>query len=184
MTPQYKRGDTRADGKVFNRYKKGKECWTTIDKLAAQRECAALAARRFRADPVTKKRLAKEERLRKATPEARKRINDRDKARKLAEPLYALKSRLRSLVSTALYRRGYSKKSRTAALLGCTWDYFAAHIERQFTDGMCWERFPEIHLDHIKPMATASSEDEAVARCHYTNFQPLWAADNIRKGSK
>ena len=28
------------------------------------------------------------------------------------------------------------------------------------------------------------TEEEIVSLNHYTNFQPLWAADNIAKGSK
>ncbi len=43
-----------------------------------------------------------------------------------------------------------------------------------------------IHVDHIRPCAsfdlTRASQQRACF--HFTNLQPLWAADNRRKGAK
>ncbi len=55
------------------------------------------------------------------------------------------------------------------------------HIERQFKDGMSWERFDEVHIDHIIPMKTAKTEADVLRLNHYTNLQPLWAHDNMKK---
>jgi len=46
---------------------------------------------------------------------------------------------------------------------------------------MDWDN---IHLDHIKPVSIATSEKEMLELNHYTNFQPLLAADNLKKGAK
>lgn len=70
-------------------------------------------------------------------------------------------------------------------LVGCTRAELVAHLERQFPDGMTWVRRREWHIDHIKPFAAfnLSDADELRAACHFTNLQPLWAADNIAKGA-
>jgi hypothetical protein len=42
------------------------------------------------------------------------------------------------------------------------------------------------HIDHITPCTAFDLTDpEQQKKCfHYTNLQPLWASDNIRKGNK
>jgi len=40
------------------------------------------------------------------------------------------------------------------------------------------------HLDHIIPLATTKTEKDVIRLNHYTNFQPLWAKDNLSKGYK
>ena len=64
------------------------------------------------------------------------------------------------------------------------------HLEKQFTDGMTWEKFlrGEIWMDHIKPISKfnyVSSEDIEFKECwSLNNLQPLWAKDNRRKYNK
>lgn len=84
--------------------------------------------------------------------------------------------------------KGYSK---TAILkgIGCTRDELIAHIENQFKDGMSWDNYGEWHIDHIIPLASAKSHcinemiENIKALNHYSNLQPLWAAENIAKGA-
>jgi hypothetical protein len=49
---------------------------------------------------------------------------------------------------------------------------------------MSWENQGEWHLDHIMPISLAKTEEEVIKLNHYTNFQPLWAEDNVRKSNK
>jgi hypothetical protein len=49
---------------------------------------------------------------------------------------------------------------------------------------MTLENYGEWHLDHIIPLATATTREDVVRLNHYTNFQPLWAKDNLSKGAK
>jgi hypothetical protein len=58
------------------------------------------------------------------------------------------------------------------------------HLESKFVDGMSWDNRSRWHIDHIMPLASAKTEEELVALCHYTNLQPLWAAENLRKSDK
>lgn len=109
---------------------------------------------------------------------------DYAKARRRTDPLYALSNVVRRRVSLALASQGYTKKSKTHEMLGCNYQYLRKHLESQFQDGMTWENRGEWHIDHIIPLASASSEAELLKLCHYTNLQPLWAFDNLSKGAK
>lgn len=100
------------------------------------------------------------------------------------DPLYALKVRIRGLIGVKLWSNGYTKRSRTHTILGCSFEDFRSHIEEQFTEGMSWNNHGEWHLDHITPIASAKSEEDVIRLNHYTNFRPLWAIDNLRKGAK
>lgn len=86
--------------------------------------------------------------------------------------------------------RGLIKKNgtRTVDLIGCSTDDLKKYLESKFTDGMSWENYGRNgwHIDHIKPCASFDLTDqEQQKKCfHYTNLQPLWEADNIRKRDK
>lgn len=71
--------------------------------------------------------------------------------------------------------------------LGCTPEQLKLHLEQQFQPGMTWENHGVHgwHVDHKKPLASFDLTDPAQfdQACHYTNLQPLWATDNIRKGA-
>jgi hypothetical protein len=107
-----------------------------------------------------------------------------DRNRRKADPFYALTKRIRSLMYTVLRNQGYSKSSKTYEILGCTREEFFAHIESQFVEGMGWHNRSEWHLDHIYPVSKAVDEEHLLKLNHYTNFQPLWAFDNLSKGNK
>ena len=104
-----------------------------------------------------------------------KRIND---------PLFKLSCNIRQSIRQSIKRKGYSKKSQSNKILGCSFEEFKIYLERKFTKGMNWENQGEWHLDHIYPVSLAKDEEEIIKLNHYTNFQPLWAIDNIRKGNK
>ena len=61
-------------------------------------------------------------------------------------------------------------------------------LESKFTDGMSWENLDKWHIDHIKPVCSfdiKSVESEEFKKCwSLNNLQPLWAKDNLIKGSK
>ena len=110
--------------------------------------------------------------------------NEYVKNRKKTDSLFKLISNIRISIRTSIKRQGFNKKSKTYEILGCTFEEFKQHIERQFTKNMTWENRNEWHLDHIYPVSLAKNEEEIIKLNHYTNFQPLWAKDNLQKSNK
>jgi hypothetical protein len=101
--------------------------------------------------------------------------------------LYKLTWNIRTSISQSFTRscNGKYKKSKpTEKILGCTMEFFKEYISSQFKNGMSYDKINEIHLDHIIPISSAKSEEEIIRLNHYTNFQPLWAEDNIKKSDK
>ena len=120
-----------------------------------------------------------------AADELRQRNNKRHRERYDTDDLYAITKRLRSRMHHAIDDQGACKSDTTMALLGCTPKQARAHIESQFAPGMSWDNRSEWHIDHTRPCASFDLEDESEQRVcfHYSNLQPLWAADNLAKGS-
>lgn len=106
------------------------------------------------------------------------------RARYKADHLYAVSVNARNRINQAIYQSGYAKRSKTAEILGCDYAALVAHLESQFKDGMTWENRGEWHIDHVIPLASAKTEEELLALCHYSNLQPLWAFENLSKGAR
>lgn len=85
-----------------------------------------------------------------------------------------------------LYMAVAQKKGKTMELTGCSKYELLEHLGSQFTESMTWENYGQWHIDHIRPCASFDLTDlEQQKICfHWTNLQPLWATDNIKKGSK
>jgi len=95
-----------------------------------------------------------------------------------------LRCRIRKLVRS----KGATKAARTMELVGCDFDYLKAHLISLFTPGMSWDAVMSgaIHIDHVRPCASFDLSVEAEQRAcfHWSNLQPLWAADNLKKGAR
>ena len=111
-------------------------------------------------------------------------INKNRNCRKANEPLFKLRCNISTLINNSIKRNNHRKISKTSDILCCSIDDFKKHIENKFTEGMNWENAGKWHLDHIYPVSLAKDEEELLKLNHYTNFQPLWAIDNIIKGNK
>lgn len=99
---------------------------------------------------------------------------------------FKFKSNVRSLIRNS-FKRGknqFRKNTKTENILGCTIEEFRNYISLQFKTGMSFENHGEWHLDHIIPISSAKTQEEVIKLNHYTNFQPLWAEDNLRKSDK
>ena len=102
---------------------------------------------------------------------------------------FRAKELIRCRINLALKNNKTRDKSGpTIELLGASVKDVLSHIERQFQPGMNWDNWTVDgwHLDHIRPCASFDLTDpEHQRECfHFSNLQPLWAADNIRKGDK
>jgi hypothetical protein len=110
--------------------------------------------------------------------------NIRAKERYKIDELFRLKITMRARLYEILTRFKYPKRGSIFKYLGCDINALKAHLESQFKDNMSWNNYGEWHVDHIIPLASAKSEEELIALCHYTNLQPLWAIDNLKKSDK
>jgi len=101
---------------------------------------------------------------------------------------YKLKKKLRKRFKSHLKARGLRKSESVLKLLGCDIQQFRAHIESKFKIGMNWNNYGYWgwHIDHILPCAAFDfTKEEERQKCwHYTNLQPLWMKDNLKKWSK
>jgi hypothetical protein len=127
--------------------------------------------------------LEKTRSYRIAHPEETKRRQREWKAHKRAtDPEYRLIENSRVRICEIL-RNSKSKKSKE--YLGCSALEFRQHIEKQFKEGMNWDNYGEWQVDHIVPIKYNSpSIEELMERLHFTNTQPLWALENIKKGNR
>ena len=100
-----------------------------------------------------------------------------------------LEYRLMSVLQNGLLR-AYKKKKIKEDLsqknvikhLGCTLPEFISYIENKFIDEMSWSNYGEWHLDHIVPILALEKEELTIEQiAHFTNYQPLWMRDNLKK---
>lgn len=70
--------------------------------------------------------------------------------------------------------------------LGCSIEELKVWLENQFKPGMSWGNYGEWHIDHKRPLAgfDLTKREHVLEACNWRNLQPLWAKDNLSKGSK
>lgn len=108
---------------------------------------------------------------------------ERQKERLKTDDFYKLQRNLRNRLYYALKNKEWRKNTHFTEYIGCEREILISHIELQFQSGMTWDNYGLWEIDHIKPLANASTEEELYNLCHYTNFQPLWKLDNVKKSN-
>jgi hypothetical protein len=104
--------------------------------------------------------------------------------RKLNDPVFKLSFAIRVSIRNSIKKRGYTKKSKTYEILGCSFQDFKLHLESQFQPWMNWDNYGnpkdgimELNktwdIDHIVPVSSAKTEEELLKLNHYSNLQPL-----------
>jgi len=106
------------------------------------------------------------------------------KNKRLKDTNFAFLENTRKRIWSVL--KGHSKIDNTKNILGCSLSDFRIYISTKFVDGMNFDNYGKWHLDHIKPCASfdLTCPVQQLACFHYSNLQPLWAKDNLKKGSK
>lgn len=126
------------------------------------------------------------------TDEDRRKRNEYEKNRRKNDKLYNLKKSIYRLIYNSIKRQNFSKKHSTFDILGCSFDEFKIHIEKQFESWMNWDNYGSCNgnynetwqFDHIKPLSSAMNEFELLNLNHFTNLRPLCSKLNIEKGDK
>lgn len=113
-----------------------------------------------------------------------KRLSELEQKRKQSDPVYRIICNIRSRVSDLCKSMSEERNVSTTKSIGLNRDDFRKYIESKFQEGMTWQNYGDWHIDHIKPLSTATTEEEVMELNHYTNLQPLWATDNLKKSNK
>lgn len=158
-------------------YEKHKEDLKAKHKAYVQANIETLRTKRKQYWADNRSLMAERKRARIAKSRAR------DRERYKTDIKFVLTKRLRVRLRKAL--KGNYKKGSAIRDLGCSVDELKIHLESKFTKGMSWDNYGEWHIDHIRPLSSFDLTDAEQLKqaCHYTNLQPLWAADNLSKGN-
>lgn len=135
-----------------------------------------------------KERYKKEQQNRRQTEEYRNKRNSEHRIRYKNDSDYKLLYNLRGRVKSAFSYSGNDKDISSLELFGAPMDMVKNHISSKFDEYMSWENYlnGDIHIDHTIPCEAfdLSDKEQQKACFHYTNLQPLWAADNLSKIDK
>jgi hypothetical protein len=177
------------------------ECHPLIDRrsyVKHQEKRVAKARRWERENPDRAAKLRKE-----AVESGRRAIWEKKSKRKNRESINAsrrsscendvsfrLRLNLSNRINNAVRFQWGHKSSFTAQLLGCSIEELRAHLESLFLPGMSWGNYgygaDKWHIDHIKPCALfdLTDSEQQKACFHFSNLQPLWQTDNLRKNKR
>lgn len=111
------------------------------------------------------------------------------KIRKESDTVFKLTCAIRSNILRSFNRNGYTKKSKTYSILGCTFEEFKLHLESKFEPWMNWDNRGNTNgisnntnqswdIDHIIPLSSAKCEADIIKLNHYSNLQPLCSYTN------
>ena len=105
------------------------------------------------------------------------------KSKRDSDPLIKIRTNLRTRLNRAIAAQ--YKKGSAVRDLGCSIAELKTRLESQWLPGMSWANYGRggWHIDHIRPLSLfdLTEREQVLVACHYTNLQPLWAADNIIK---
>jgi hypothetical protein len=118
-------------------------------------------------------------------PETKQKRNKYGRKKRKEDPNFNLIISLRNRVNIAIKKQLGKKALKTIELLGCSIEECRQYLESQFQPGMNWDNHGVFgwHIDHIIPCSSFNLTDpEEQKKCfHYTNLQPLWAEENLKK---
>jgi len=102
------------------------------------------------------------------------------------DPLYALRISLRKNILKTFRNRGFEKPNKTTEILGCSFEEFKEHLEKQFEPWMNWNNRGKYNgtpnygwdIDHIIPVSKGITENDIIKLNHHTNLKPLCSFNN------
>lgn len=170
----YKKWRKENPEKVKENAKKGYKKW--------YKKNPEIAKKRSRKWYKTNLKKAKENN-KKWRKENREKRNENERNRKKIDIQYKLACNLRTRLNIAI--KNNQKVGSAIKDLGCSIDYFKKYFEKQFTNNMNWDNYGEWHIDHQIPLSVVDLTDREELKnvCHYTNLQPMWADENIKKSN-
>jgi len=102
-----------------------------------------------------------------------------------------IKENLRSRTYQAI--KNNQKSGSAIKDLGCSVEKLKQYLENKFyphpitLENMTWDNYGLYgwHIDHVVPLSLFDLTDpkQFIKACNYTNLQPLWAEENLKKGA-
>ena len=99
---------------------------------------------------------------------------------------FRIESAIRTRIWNALKSDKITKSQKTIELIGCDIEFFKAHLESLFTEGMSWDNYGEWQIEHIKPCCSfdLTLPENQLICFNYKNTKPLWKAENLAKAKE
>ena len=101
-------------------------------------------------------------------------------------PIYKASVIARNRFGTLLRNINTTKTQSTEDVLGCSFEQFKLHLEKNFTPEMNWNNHGEVwHAEHVLPCNMYDLRDPSEQRLcfSYLNIIPLSRKDNLFKGA-
>lgn len=121
----------------------------------------------------------------RSSDEYKAKRRQKNKERYSEDCLFKLKAVLRVRLNEAI--KNNHKAGSAVNDLGCSISELKTHLESKFQPDMTWNNHTNNgwHIDHIIPLDSfdLNNPEELKKACHYSNLQPLWAQDNVRKSN-
>ena len=116
-------------------------------------------------------------------------INQYQNQRLKEDILYKVSHNIRARTYDIFKKKGLVKDQTSLNILGIEGNKLIEYIESKWTNGMNWGNYGknvnnEWSIDHIIPLSSANTIKELKILCHYTNLQPLWHIENLKKLNK
>ena len=111
------------------------------------------------------------------------------KKKRASDPVFRLRESISANINLNIKKYlNQSKSYTTPEYIGCSFEQLFVHLSSQFVDGMNWDNYGNgkgmWNIDHITPISMAMYEDDLFLLNHYTNLQPMWHDDNVKKSNK
>lgn len=114
----------------------------------------------------------------------------RAKIRRNTDIGFKIKENLRNRTRSVLKSKNARKITSTTLLLGIDAENYKIYLESKFQPGMTWDNYGHgvgrWCIDHIVPLSSVdlTNLESLKSVAHYTNTQPMWFIDNLKKSDK
>ena len=106
-------------------------------------------------------------------PELDRKFKQRKKIWIQQDPLRIAQYKLKRQLKKSFHRLGWTKRSQTYMIVGCTYEELLEKIGEKPSDAY--------HLEHICPLTQAKSETELHKLWHHSNLRWMLGSENIAK---
>jgi hypothetical protein len=182
----------KSNGKPISKCKECANSDSKIRRLKNPQKCREIDKKSYRNRKIKKSQLPEIKAYQKEySTKNRRKITKQQSQRLNEDPTLKLSKNLRNRLLQAI--KGEYRSGSAVDDLGCTIKELKIHIESLFyphpitNEPMTWENWGRLsgkwQIDHIMALLNFDLTDRTqfLKASHYTNLQPLWFEDHVRK---